>query len=126
VAEKDNTCRALLLPALQFISPGPGNSAAVQVGVATMRGWIAGGFAMDLNFAAAIEHLQRMEARIASQRAAIERLTWERGDSAAARRRLALLEAALGEMRIQLAQLSPTAEQVSAPTWALPLIADQR
>lgn len=79
---------------------------------------------MDLNFAAAVEHLQRMETRISSQRAAIERLNWECGDSSAARRRLALLEAAHAEMRIQLAQLCPTAEQVSAPVWALPLIAD--
>jgi len=34
---------------------------------------------------------------------------------------LKLLRAALEEMRIQLAQLTPTAQQVAAPAWALPL-----
>ena len=76
---------------------------------------------MDPIFAAAIEHIRRMEARIANQTLAIERLRIERRDISDATRRLALLRAALAEMRIQLAQLTPTDEQVSAPAWALPL-----
>ena len=77
---------------------------------------------MDPIFDAAIEHIRRMETRISNQKLAIERLRIERRDIADATRRLALLHAALEEMRIQLAQLTPTAEQVSAPAWALPLI----
>lgn len=77
---------------------------------------------MDPIFAAAIEHIRRMETRIANQKLAIERLRVERRDISDATRRLALLHAALAEMRTQLAQLTPTQEQVSAPAWALPLI----
>jgi hypothetical protein len=77
---------------------------------------------MDPIFPAAIEHIRRMESRISSQNLAIERLTLEGGDTADATRRLKLLHAALAEMRSQMAQLTPTQEQVSAPTWALPLI----
>jgi hypothetical protein len=77
---------------------------------------------MDPIFGAAIEHVRRMEIRISNQKLAIERLRIERRDITDAARRLALLHAALAEMRIQLAQLTPTEEQVSAPAWALPLI----
>jgi len=77
---------------------------------------------MDPIFAAAIEHIRRMEGRILNQERAIEQLRLERRDVSDATRRLKLLHAALDEMRIQLAQLTPTNEQVSAPTWALPLI----
>ncbi len=77
---------------------------------------------MDPIFAAAIEHIRRMEGRIFNQKLAIEQLRLEQRDVSDATRRLKLLCAALDEMRIQLAQLTPTNEQVSAPTWALPLI----
>lgn len=77
---------------------------------------------MDPIFAAAMEHIRRMETRIANQKLAIERLRIERRDTSDAMRRLALLHAALSEMRTQLAQLTPTQEQVAAPSWALPLI----
>jgi hypothetical protein len=78
---------------------------------------------MDPIFSAAIEHIRVMEARIAKQESAIERLRMMHEDSSDAERRLMLLRAALAEMRTQLAQLTPTREQVSAPAWALPLIA---
>ena len=78
---------------------------------------------MDPIFAAAIEHIRVMEGRITKQESAIERLRMMREDSSDAKRRLRLLRAALAEMRTQLAQLTPTREQVSAPVWALPLIA---
>ena len=77
---------------------------------------------MDPIFAAAIEHIRRMETRISNQKLAIERLRIERRDISDAMQRLALLHGALAEMRTQLAQLTPTQEQVAAPTWALPLI----
>lgn len=77
---------------------------------------------MDTIFTAAIEHIRRMETRIANQELTIERLRIERRDISDAMRRLALLHAALAEMRTQLAQLTPTREQVAAPVWALPLI----
>jgi hypothetical protein len=78
---------------------------------------------MDPIFPAAADHIRRMEIRIEKQKIAIERLRIERCDTSDARRRLALLHAALGEMRTQLEQLTPTPEQVSAPAWALPLMA---
>jgi hypothetical protein len=78
---------------------------------------------MDPIFAAAIEHIRVMEGRITKQESAIERLRVMREDSSDAERRLRLLRAALAEMRTQLAQLTPTREQVSAPVWALPFIA---
>jgi hypothetical protein len=78
---------------------------------------------MDTIFSAAIEHVRVMEARIAKQESAIERLRMMREDSSDAERRLRLLHAALAEMRTQLGQLTPTREQASAPVWALPLIA---
>jgi hypothetical protein len=76
---------------------------------------------MDPIFSAAADHIRRMEIRIEKQNLAIERLRFERRDASDAARRLALLHAALAEMRTQLAQLTPTQEQVSAPAWALPL-----
>jgi hypothetical protein len=80
------------------------------------------GFVMERIVAAAIEHIRVMEGRITKQEAAIERLRNLREDASDAERRLKLLRTALQEMRIQLAQLTPTAEQVAAPAWALPLI----
>lgn len=77
---------------------------------------------MDPIFVAAIEHIRRMETRISSQKLAMERLGIERRDMSDATRRLALLQTALEEMRAQLAQLTPSQQQVSAPAWALPLI----
>ena len=77
---------------------------------------------MDPILSAAIEHIRVMEGRIAKQEAAIERLKVQREDTADAQQRVRLLGAALQEMRIQLAQLTPTAEQARAPTWALPLV----
>jgi hypothetical protein len=77
---------------------------------------------MESVIAAAIEHIRVMEGRITKQEAAIERLRILREDASDAERRLTLLRTALDEMRIQLAQLTPTAEQVAAPAWALPLV----
>lgn len=77
---------------------------------------------MDPIFSAAIEHIRVMDGRITKQQDAIERLRMLREDASDAERRLRLLRAALEEMRIQLAQLTPTAEQVAAPAWALPLV----
>jgi hypothetical protein len=77
---------------------------------------------MEPIFSAAIDHIRVMESRITKQESAIERLRMIREDSSDAERRLRLLRAALAEMRTQLAQLTPTMEQVSAPVWALPLI----
>ena len=77
---------------------------------------------MDPIFSAAIEHIRVMEGRITKQQGAIERLRMLREDASDAERRLRLLRAALEQMRLQLAQLTPTAEQVAAPAWALPLI----
>ena len=77
---------------------------------------------MEPIIAAAIEHIRVMEGRITKQVAAIERLRILREDASRAERRLRLLRAALEEMRIQLAQLTPTEEEVAAPAWALPLV----
>jgi hypothetical protein len=76
---------------------------------------------MDPIFSAAIEHIRVMEERITKQKSAIERLRMMREETSDAVRRFKLLQAALEEMRIQLAQLTPTAQQVAAPAWALPL-----
>ena len=76
---------------------------------------------MDPIFSAAIEHIRVMEGRITKQQAAIERLRMLREATADAEHRLRLLRAALEEMRIQLAQLTPSAQQIAAPAWALPL-----
>jgi hypothetical protein len=77
---------------------------------------------MDSILAAAIEHIRLMERRIPDQKAGIERLEMEQRDTSDAMRRLALLNSALEEMRIQLAQLTPSEQQLSAPVWALPLL----
>jgi hypothetical protein len=76
---------------------------------------------MKPTFAAAIEHIRVMEERIRQQEAAIHLLKTEGRDTTDADRRLKLLHAVSQEMRIQLAHLGPTVEQVAAPTWALPL-----
>lgn len=49
-----------------------------------------------------------MELRIEQQVESIERLKQSGQDTADAERRLSLLQRALGEMRVQLGQLSPT------------------
>ena len=76
---------------------------------------------MEPTFAAAIEHIRVMEDRIRQQEVAIHLLKNEGRDTTDADRRLRLLRAVSQEMRLQLAQLAPTAEQVAAPAWALPL-----
>ena len=60
-------------------------------------------------------HLQMMERRIAQQVEAIERLKQSGEDTSEAVRRLSLLQHALGEMRIQLGQLSPTERDSKKP-----------
>ena len=77
---------------------------------------------MDSTFAAAIEHIKVMETRIRQQSEAINLLKALGQNTTDADRRLKLLTFALAEMRIQLAQLAPTDEQVEAPMWALPLV----
>jgi hypothetical protein len=76
---------------------------------------------MDPTYAAAVEHIEVMEKRIRQQVDAIGVLEAAGGDTTDANRRLKLLDFALSEMRIQLAQLAPTAQQVAAPAWVLPL-----
>ena len=53
-------------------------------------------------------HIRMMELRIEQQVESIERLKQSGQDTADAERRLSLLQRALGEMRLQLGQLSPT------------------
>jgi hypothetical protein len=77
---------------------------------------------MEPTFASAIEHIKVMEARIRQQIEAVCLLKAVGQETADADRRLKLLNFALAEMRIQLAQLAPTEEQTEAPTWALPFI----
>jgi hypothetical protein len=72
-------------------------------------------------FTAATEHLRLMERRIAQQEAAIQLLKESGQDISKSVSRLQLLHSALEEMRIQLAQLTPTEAQVAAPAWALAL-----
>lgn len=76
---------------------------------------------MEPTFAAAIEHIRVMEERLRQQEAAIHLLKTEGRDTTDADLRLKLLCVVSQEMRIQLAHLAPTVEQVAAPTWALPL-----
>jgi hypothetical protein len=76
---------------------------------------------MGPTFEAAIEHIRVMEARVRKQTDAVCLLRTLGQDTRDADRRLKLLEFALAEMRIQLAQLAPTEEQAAAPAWALPL-----
>ena len=77
---------------------------------------------MEPTFAAAIGHVEVMEARIRQQTEAISLLKAVGQDTGDADRRLKLLKFALAEMQTQLAQLAPTEEQAGAPTWAVPFI----
>jgi hypothetical protein len=110
------------LRGLQHILLGPSGSSAVHPVHRNNREPHCMRFAMDSILAAAIEHIRLMDRRIAGQKLAIERLGIEQRDTSAAMRRLALLNAALQEMRVQLAQLTPSEHQLSAPVWALPLL----
>ena len=56
-----------------------------------------------------------MERRIEQQHEAIEQLKRSGEDTRDAERRLALLQHALGEMRLQLGQLSPTGRDDRRP-----------
>jgi hypothetical protein len=60
-------------------------------------------------------HIRMMELRIEQQVEAIERLKQSGEDTSDADRRLALLQHALNEMRIQLGQLSPTERDGKRP-----------
>lgn len=60
-------------------------------------------------------HLRMMELRIEQQVEAIDRLKQSGQDTTEAVRRLALLQHALNEMRIQLGQLSPTEQDSKRP-----------
>jgi hypothetical protein len=64
---------------------------------------------------AAADHIGMMERRIEQQREALERLKQSGEDTRDAERRLALLQHALGEMRLQLGQLSPTSRDGKRP-----------
>jgi uncharacterized coiled-coil protein SlyX len=77
---------------------------------------------MDYIFRAAMEHIHLMESRIAQQQTTIQRLRQNGQDISRGVARLNLLYAALEEMRIQLARLAPTEEQVAAPMWALRVV----
>ena len=77
---------------------------------------------MEPTFASAIEHIKIMEDRILQQTEAIGLLKAMEQDTVDADRRLRLLNFAMVEMRLQLAQLAPSDEQVAAPTWALPFV----
>jgi hypothetical protein len=71
---------------------------------------------MDRTFSPAIEHIRVMESRTTKQEGAIERLRILGKDSSDAEQRLRLLRAAFEEMRIQLAQLTPTHRRASRGT----------
>ncbi len=77
---------------------------------------------MDHIFRAAMGHILLMESRIAQQQTTIQRLRQTGQDISKGVVRLNLLYAALEEMRIQLASLAPTKEQVAAPMWALRVV----
>ena len=81
---------------------------------------------MKAIFAAALGHIRLMEGRIQQQEAVIERLKQAGEDTSQAVVKLNLLRSALDEMRLQIARLVPTEEQVAAPAWALPLILNQQ
>ena len=81
---------------------------------------------MEPIFAAALAHIRLMESRIQQQEAVIERLKQAGDDTSQAVVKLNLLRSALDEMRLQIARLVPTEEQVAAPAWALPLILNQQ
>ena len=76
---------------------------------------------MEPIFAAAIDHIRLMEARIAKQEATIQQLSDAGQDTSESESKLRLLHAALDEMRLQLPRLVPTEEQIAAPMWALPV-----
>jgi hypothetical protein len=118
-----NSCPPSALLARRFILVGPAGSSSIHAPYSNNGSRIEWRANMDPIFSAAIEHIRVMEARIAKQESAIERLRMRREELSDAERRLKLLRAALEEMRIQLAQLTPTAQQVAAPAWALPLAA---
>lgn len=80
---------------------------------------------MNSPFDAATRHIETMEERIRQQLSAIDRLKREARDTTEATMRLNLLRSALDEMRLQLARLIPTEQQVAAPDWALPLGLEQ-
>jgi hypothetical protein len=77
---------------------------------------------MEHTFRAAMEHIHLMESRIAQQQRTIQRLRQTGQDTSEGISRLKLLHAALEEMRIQLARLVPTEEQIAAPMWARRLV----
>ena len=66
-------------------------------------------------------HLRMMEVRIEQQIALIEQLKQSGEDTSEAARRLSLLQHALGEMRIQLGQLSPTERDNKKPARSTPV-----
>jgi hypothetical protein len=66
----------------------------------------------------ALEHLRRMETRIARQSELVEKLSNSGKDTSAARGRLQLLKSVLIEMRAQLSQLAQTEADTKRPTAA--------
>jgi hypothetical protein len=66
---------------------------------------------MDVTTGAAIQHIRRMEERIAQQNAVIVELVRAGEDTIEASNRLGLLRRALEEMRLQLLGLLPTEAQ---------------
>ena len=68
---------------------------------------------MPKHLDAALEHIRRMETRIARQSELMERLSNSGEDTSAASERLQLLKSVLGEMRLQLGQLTPTKADAS-------------
>jgi nucleotidyltransferase/DNA polymerase involved in DNA repair len=62
---------------------------------------------MDRALASAKEHLRRMESRIERQLELVERLRKAGQDTSEPVRKLALLQAAFAEMRIQIGHLIP-------------------
>jgi hypothetical protein len=77
-------------------------------------------------FPAALTHIRVMENRIRTQTAAIEQLKQAGEDTSQAVAKLNLLRSALEEMRLQIARLIPTEEQVADPIWALALRSPRR
>jgi hypothetical protein len=70
-------------------------------------------------------HLRMMELRIEQQIESIERLKQSGQDTSDAERRLSLLQHALGEMRIQLGELSPTERDGKRPDTTRPALVRQ-
>jgi hypothetical protein len=112
---------SLSLPALRHnrqISLGPAGSSAVHsTRIIIPRARSQKVDPMQPTFSAALDHIKVMEDRIRRQEDAIRFLEAAGRDTIEADRRLRLLRAALDEMRIQLAHLAPTQEQVEAPAW---------